>query len=107
MLVMKPCLMTTVIFLIFIHKTSGNSNLSQRFEGPGCGICRVKCKKPENEVHYCANGKKCCLSSSAPVPTNTIEDADWGKTGVTSSSNYSRLPNFSASGNLLSQILSL
>ncbi|XP_064352917.1 beta-defensin 29-like [Camelus dromedarius] len=92
---MKPYLMTIVILLILVHKTSGSMKTlpkQQKTEdfGSTCeggeGLCRRKCRANEAEIHYCANGKKCCVKSYATILSNVVENnIDWSKFWITTS----------------------
>uniref|UniRef100_A0A8C0DCR5 Beta-defensin n=1 Tax=Balaenoptera musculus TaxID=9771 RepID=A0A8C0DCR5_BALMU len=84
--VMKPYLMTIFILSILVHKTSGKSSYSQRFWGPAYdqGLCRKKCRTYEVELHYCANGKKCCMKSYSTMLSHVVEEnINWSKFIVT------------------------
>uniref|UniRef100_A0A452SZJ1 Beta-defensin n=1 Tax=Ursus maritimus TaxID=29073 RepID=A0A452SZJ1_URSMA len=73
--VMKPYLMTIVILLILVHKTSA---LKKSKTQPtikcqqGYGICRERCRHDETETHFCRNKGKCCIPTQSTALTNVI-----------------------------------
>ncbi|CAI9154479.1 unnamed protein product [Rangifer tarandus platyrhynchus] len=74
---MKTYLMTIVILLILVHKTSGSmKNLPRRQtmeKEQKCennqGFCRKKCQDQEVELRYCLSGKMCCISTYSTLIT--------------------------------------
>ncbi|XP_020137636.2 beta-defensin 116 [Microcebus murinus] len=82
---MKPCLMTTAIFLILVQRTSGglfgfHNYRSQEHWNP-CelyqGMCRNDCRKYEIQYLTCLDDQKCCLKFSAKVTSSNDENEDY------------------------------
>uniref|UniRef100_A0A3Q2HM34 Beta-defensin n=1 Tax=Equus caballus TaxID=9796 RepID=A0A3Q2HM34_HORSE len=55
----------------------------------GYGICRKKCRTHETEVHFCINGKRCCINSDSTILSRVVlEDVDWAKILITTRQAY-------------------
>uniref|UniRef100_A0A8C3WHM1 Beta-defensin n=1 Tax=Catagonus wagneri TaxID=51154 RepID=A0A8C3WHM1_9CETA len=53
------------------------------------GSCRKKCRTQEAELHYCANGKKCCMKSYSTIITHVVEEKiNWPFWATTSQPSY-------------------
>uniref|UniRef100_A0A452RA52 Beta-defensin n=1 Tax=Ursus americanus TaxID=9643 RepID=A0A452RA52_URSAM len=81
MSVMKPYLMTIVILLILVHKTSA---LKKSKTQPtikcqqGYGICRERCRHDETETHFCRNKGKLPIFLSFWVPSSILKATNTG-----------------------------
>ncbi|XP_045385465.1 beta-defensin 125 isoform X2 [Lemur catta] len=58
---MKACLMTMVIFLILIHKTSAAFRPQKCWKN-NLGYCRTRCLDTERYILLCQNKQSCCIS---------------------------------------------